>query len=118
MWYGLVIVAGVAFSGATEFIPEINEKLRLVPFTDEFKKMITSVMVIDYAGCWIVEQVFKRLFSDYRPKDIALRRPEQLKFEADRKARELEALDEQAEEARLKAIEDGLAAGTLKAARR
>lgn len=92
MYWGLVLVAGVAFSCATEFVPEINEKLRLVPFTSDFKVMITSVMIIDYAGCWIVEKGLKVLFSDYKPKDIAIRRPDQLKREEERKrAEEAEA---------------------------
>ncbi|KAF9730863.1 hypothetical protein PMIN04_008183 [Paraphaeosphaeria minitans] len=92
MYWGLVGVACVAFSCATEFVPEINEKLRLVPFTYDFKVMITSVMVIDYAGCWIVEKGLKTLFSDYKPKDIAIRRLDQLKREEERKrVEELEA---------------------------
>jgi cation-transporting ATPase 13A1 len=101
MWYGLVIVAGVAFSCATEFVPEINEKLKLVPFTTEFKTTITTVMIIDYAGCWICEQGFKALFSDYKPKDIAVRRKDQLEFEEKRKnaeAAEEEARKEREEE--------------------
>jgi cation-transporting ATPase 13A1 len=88
MYWGLVGVACVAFSCATEFVPEINEKLRLVPFTYDFKVMITSVMVIDYAGCWIIEKGLKTLFSDYKPKDIAIRRPDQLKREEERKKME------------------------------
>lgn len=88
MYWGLVIVAGVAFSCATEFVPEINEKLKLVPFTTEFKTTLTVVMIIDYAGCWICEQGFKILFSDYKPKDIAVRRPDQIAFEEERKAKE------------------------------
>lgn len=85
MYWGLVLVAGVAFSCATEFIPEINEKLRLVPFTSDFKYMITSVMVADYAGCWIIEKGLKWAFSDNKTKDIAIRRPDQLKREEERK---------------------------------
>lgn len=88
MYWGLVGVACVAFSCATEFVPEINEKLRLVPFSSDFKVMITSVMVIDYAGCWIVEKGLKVLFSDYKPKDIAIRRADQLERERARKALE------------------------------
>ncbi|KAF2402101.1 hypothetical protein EJ06DRAFT_508445 [Trichodelitschia bisporula] len=97
MWYGLVIVSGVAFSCATEFIPEINVKLKLVPFTTAFKLTLTSVMIIDYAGCWIVEQVFKWAFSDYRPKDIAIRRPDQLAFEEERNRAEAEAEEQKRE---------------------
>ena len=85
MYWGLVAVSGVAFSGATEFIPELNTKLKLVPFTYDFKVMLTSVMILDYAACWIIEKGLKVAFSDYKPKDIAVRRPEQLKREEERR---------------------------------
>lgn len=88
MYWGLIAASGVAFSCATEFIPELNEKLRLVPFTNEFKVTLTVLMIFDYGGCWLIENVLKHFFSDFRPKDIALRRPDQLKREADRKLQE------------------------------
>ncbi|KAL4980791.1 hypothetical protein BDW66DRAFT_156502 [Aspergillus desertorum] len=88
MYWGLVAASGVAFSCATEFVPELNEKLRLVPFSTEFKVTLTVLMALDYAGCWVVENVLKRLFSDFRPKDIAVRRPDQLQREAERKNKE------------------------------
>ena len=88
MYWGLVLVSGVAFSCSTEFIPEINEKLKLVPFTYEFKVMLTILMVIDFAACWVIEKGLKAAFSDYKPKDIAIRRPDQLKREETRKAEE------------------------------
>ncbi|KAF1811767.1 hypothetical protein P152DRAFT_459229 [Eremomyces bilateralis CBS 781.70] len=99
MYWGIILVAAVAFSCATEFIPEINEKLRLVPFTSEFKLVMTTTMVVDYAGCWIIEFVLKRLFSDYRPKDIAVRRADQLERE-ERRNREEEAEAERLREER------------------
>jgi len=89
MYWGLIGVAGVAFSCSTEFIPELNEKLRLVKFTDAFKLTMTTVMILDYAGCWIIEKTLKWAFSDFRPKDIAIRRPDQLKVEEDRKQNDL-----------------------------
>lgn len=88
MYWGLVLVSGVAFSCATEFIPEINEKLKLVPFTSEFKVMLTAMMLLDFAGCWVIEKGLKYAFSDYKPKDIAIRRPEQIKREEERKVEE------------------------------
>ncbi|KAL8706552.1 MAG: hypothetical protein Q9201_000425 [Fulgogasparrea decipioides] len=91
MYWGLVLVSGVAFSCSTEFIPEMNEKLRLVPFSTGFKVTMTGVMIVDYIGCYIVEKVLKNAFSDFRPKDIAIRRPDQIKVEEDRRAREKEA---------------------------
>lgn len=88
MYYGLVGVAGIAFACSTELIPEINEKLRLVPFTDAFKWTMTVTMALDYAACYIIEIVLKWAFSDYKPKDIAIRRPDQDKREQERNERE------------------------------
>lgn len=98
MYYGLVGVAFVAFSCATEFIPEINEKLRLVPFTTEFKVTMTVVMIIDYAGCWIIEKTLKYFFSDYKPKDIAVRRKDQIEREEARKKLEAEEAERKKEQ--------------------
>ncbi|KAK4553739.1 putative cation-transporting ATPase 1 [Recurvomyces mirabilis] len=97
MWWGIVLVTGVAFSCATEFIPEINEKLKLVPFNSEFKWTLTAVMVLDYVGCWTVEKALKTLFSDFRPKDIAVRRPDQLERERVRLEKEQAEIDREKE---------------------
>lgn len=91
MYYGLLVCSFVAFSASTEFVPELNEKLRLVPFEGHFKFVLTSAMLADYCGCWIVETVLKRLFSDFRPKDIAVRRPDQIEREEKRKMVEAKA---------------------------
>lgn len=95
MFWGIVLVAGVAFSCSTEFIPELNEKMKLVSFSPAFKMAMTTTMIIDYFGCYIVEQILKQAFSDFRPKDIAMRRPDQLRAEEERianeKAAEIEA---------------------------
>ncbi|MCJ1309559.1 hypothetical protein MMC25_003219 [Agyrium rufum] len=88
MYWGLILVSGVAFSCSTEFIPELNEKLKLVPFTDEFKTLLTSTMALDFAACYLIEKGLKIAFSDFRPKDIAVRRPDQLKREEERKEKE------------------------------
>lgn len=104
MYWGIILVAGVAFSCATEFIPEINEQLKLVPFTADFKATLTGLMILDFAGCWIIEKVLKHAFSDFRPKDIAIRRPDQLEREEKRKAAEFEAK----EKARIEELEKKL----------
>lgn len=88
MYWGLILVSGVAFSCSTELIPEMNQKLGLVPFTNAFKTTITVVMALDYVACYVIEVGLKKLFSDFRPKSIAVRRPEQLKEEAERKNKE------------------------------
>ncbi|KAF2127493.1 cation-transporting ATPase 4 [Dothidotthia symphoricarpi CBS 119687] len=107
MYWGLVLVSGVAFSCATEFIPEINEKLKLVPFTSEFKVMITSIMALDFGACWIIEKGLKWGFSDNKPKDIALRRPDQLERENRRKEEavvEAQRKKNEAEEEKARAV--------------
>ncbi|PVH88075.1 hypothetical protein DL98DRAFT_556358 [Cadophora sp. DSE1049] len=84
MYWGIIGVSAIAFSCSTEFVPEINEKMRLVPFTSDFKTTMTVTMIVDYLGCWVIEKTLKVLFSDYKPKDIAIRRPDQLAREQKR----------------------------------
>ena len=73
MWWSIVGVTGIAFACSVEFIPELNEKLKLVKFTSEFQQILTVTMLVDFIGCWIVEQAFKWAFSDNKPKEIATR---------------------------------------------
>ncbi|KAK5045924.1 hypothetical protein LTR84_008710 [Exophiala bonariae] len=101
MYWGLLGCTFVAFSGSTEFLPELNDKLRLVPFTSQFKWTLTTLMIVDFCGCWLVEQVFKRAFSDFRPKDIAIKRPDQVARDDKRK----QEAAEKAEKERIEAIE-------------
>jgi cation-transporting ATPase 13A1 len=100
MYWGIIGVSAIAFSCSTEFIPEINEKMKLVPFTSEFKTTMTVTMIVDYLGCYVIEKVLKALFSDYKPKDIAVRRPDQLAREqkriTDAKAAVIRAEEEKA----------------------
>lgn len=113
MYWGLVSVSAVAFSCATEFIPEINEKLKLVPFTTDFKFMITTVMAGDFIACYVIEKGLKHFFSDNKPKDIAVRRPDQLKREEERKkVEEREAQEKKNREIEEKARAAGIAPAT------
>jgi len=104
MWWGIVLVTGVAFCASTEFVPELNEKLRLVPFSMDFKVRLTTVMVVDFMGCYVVEKVLKALYSDYKPKDIAERRPDQIKFEEERNERERREREDEEEKKRGEAM--------------
>jgi len=88
MFYGILGVSGIAFACSMELVPELNEQMKLVAFTDEFKTTMTAVMVLDYIGCWVVEVVFKWAFSDLKARDIAERRPDQLERERVRKEEE------------------------------
>lgn len=104
MFWGILGVTAIAFSCSTEFIPEINQQMKLVPFKHEFKTTLTAIMIIDFVACYLIEVVLKRLFSDFRPRDIAERRPEQLERERARKAEEQRVKDEEEERKRLEKV--------------
>ncbi|KAK4142193.1 uncharacterized protein C8A04DRAFT_13438 [Dichotomopilus funicola] len=104
MFYGIVGVTGIAFACSTELIPELNEAMKLVPFTDTFKTTMTMVMVLDYVACYVIEVVLKYLFSDLKARDIAERRPEQLERERARKAVEAKKKEEEEEAKRLEKV--------------
>jgi len=89
MFYGILGVTAIAFACSTEFVPELNGAMKLVPFKDEFKTTMTTVMILDFVACYLIEIVLKFLFSDLRARDIAERRPEQLERERARKEQEL-----------------------------
>ena len=122
MYYGIVGVTALAFACAMELVPDINEQMKLVPFTEEFKLNMTGVMLFDFGVCFVIERVLKYLFSDFRPKDIAIRREEQNLREKERKegdkvkaAREIvaeaarkEREDDEKREAQVKAFEQRL----------
>ncbi|KAK4163309.1 putative type V cation-transporting ATPase [Cladorrhinum sp. PSN259] len=95
MFYGILGVTGIAFACSTEFIPELNEQMKLVKFSDEFKFTMTTIMIADFVGCYLLEIIFKYLFSDLKAKDIAERRPEQLERERVRKEEERKLKDEE-----------------------
>lgn len=106
MFYGILGVSGLAFVCALELMPEINEQMKLVPFSEEFKMNMTACMVLDYGVCWIIEVGLKALFSDYRPRDIADRRPDQLAREAERKKAVEAVKAEEEEKKRLEKVAD------------
>ncbi|KAG6897589.1 hypothetical protein C0992_013265 [Termitomyces sp. T32_za158] len=70
LWWGLIGASAVAFSGATDFMPELNRWLQIVEMKESFKFQLTSVMIIDFAGCWVIEKICKRLFADLEPKPM------------------------------------------------
>ena len=73
LYYGLLGASAVAFSGATDFMPELNRWLQIVEMADPFKARLTSVMVIDFVGCWVIEKVCKFFFADLEPKPLVTR---------------------------------------------
>ncbi|KAF5309972.1 hypothetical protein D9619_010464 [Psilocybe cf. subviscida] len=68
--YGLLGASAVAFSGATDFMPEMNRWLQIVEMSDSFKFKLTTSMVVDFAGCWLIEILCKYLFADLEPKPM------------------------------------------------
>ena len=73
LYYGLVCATAVAFSGATDFVPELNRWLQIVEMADSFKFRLTVTMLIDFAGCWVIEVACKSLFADLEPKPMITR---------------------------------------------
>ncbi|KAI0300122.1 endoplasmic reticulum Ca-transporting P-type ATPase [Multifurca ochricompacta] len=73
LYWGLVGASAVAFSGATDFIPELNRWLQVVELDNAFKLRLTASMIIDFIGCWVIEKVCKHLFADLEPKPIVTR---------------------------------------------
>lgn len=104
MFYGIMGVSAIAFSCSLELIPEINQQMKLVPFTEPFRNTMTAVMALDFCACWAIEVVLKRLFSDFRPRSVAERRPDQLERERVRKAEEQRIKDEHEEKKRLERV--------------
>ncbi|KAF9971052.1 hypothetical protein BGZ73_006069 [Actinomortierella ambigua] len=70
LYRGLLAVGGVAVAGATEFIPEFNEWLQIVPFPEDFKTKLVAVMFGDYFIAWGIEIVCNKLFGNFPVKDI------------------------------------------------
>ncbi|KAG0244727.1 hypothetical protein BGX31_008616 [Mortierella sp. GBA43] len=70
LYRGLLAVGGVAVAGATEFMPEFNEWLQLVPFPEDFKTKLIGIMAFDYFVAWAIEIVCNTLFGNFPAKDI------------------------------------------------
>ncbi|KAJ7853494.1 hypothetical protein B0H14DRAFT_2758132 [Mycena olivaceomarginata] len=73
LYYGLVGASAVAFCGATDFMPELNRWLQIVEMTGSFKFRLTTSMIVDFAGCWIIEKTCKHLFAELEPKPMVTR---------------------------------------------
>ncbi|KAG0089409.1 hypothetical protein BGZ93_009872 [Podila epicladia] len=70
LYRGLLAVGGVAVAGATEFMPEFNEWLQLVPFPEDFKTKLMGIMFFDYFVAWAIELTCNHLFGNFAAKDI------------------------------------------------
>ncbi|KAH9942697.1 endoplasmic reticulum Ca-transporting P-type ATPase [Amylocystis lapponica] len=73
LYWGLVGAAAVAFSGSTDFMPELNRWLQVVEMENAFKFKLTMTMLVDFVGCWVIEFITKWLFADLEPKAMITR---------------------------------------------
>lgn len=73
MYYGLLGVAGLALIGSTEFMPELNQAMRFVPMTTDFKAKLTGSILVDLSFTWVIEVVMKHFFMNSGASDIAER---------------------------------------------
>ncbi|RHZ71892.1 hypothetical protein Glove_251g27 [Diversispora epigaea] len=73
LFWCLFFVGTVAFACASEIVLPLNDFLRLVPLTNEFKIQLLGIMLFDFCGAWLIELIFKFLFSNNKPKAIAKR---------------------------------------------
>ena len=73
LYYGLLGASLVAYSGASEFIPELNSWLQLVKMTPAFKVKLSVSMILDFGLCFVVEKGCKFLFADLEPAELVTR---------------------------------------------
>lgn len=93
LYYGLIGASAVAFSGSTNFMPEFNRWLQIVDMSSsvrhsprpniscyahpcalsQFMFQLTTTMVVDFLGCYVIEVVCKYLFADLEPKPLITR---------------------------------------------
>jgi len=95
LWWGLVGASAVAFSGSTDFMPEMNRWLQIVVMESSFKVRLTAVMILDFVGCWVFEVVCKYLFASLEPKAMITKGRE--RREARRKLQEQQKQKQQAD---------------------
>ncbi|WRT66585.1 uncharacterized protein IL334_003544 [Kwoniella shivajii] len=93
LYWGLLGVSCVAYSGATDFFPELNRWLQLVEMTSSFKFKLTTSMVLDFVGCWAIEKSCKVLFASLEPAEMVTRgreRREKRRLEEEKQKVQLE----------------------------
>ncbi|CAG8436271.1 3026_t:CDS:10 [Diversispora eburnea] len=73
LFWSLFSVGTVAFACASEIVLPLNDFLKLVPLKNEFKIQLIGIMLFDFCGAWLLELIFKFLFSNNKPKAIAKR---------------------------------------------
>lgn len=72
MYYGLLSVIMLIFSCCTEMIPELNQLMKLVPMTLQFKLKLLIFILFDFFGCLGFETFFKHFFMAKKLPEISL----------------------------------------------
>jgi len=73
LYWGLIGASAVAICGATDFVPELNRWLQIVEMERAFMVRLTLSMIIDFAGCFLIEIGCKALFRDMEPREFVVR---------------------------------------------
>ncbi|KAG2734302.1 hypothetical protein G9P44_002308 [Scheffersomyces stipitis] len=73
MYYGLLGVSFLTLAGSTELMPELNEAMKFVKMSTDFKIKLTGSILIDLSFTWAIEVVLKHYFMNSGPADIAIR---------------------------------------------
>jgi cation-transporting ATPase 13A1 len=66
----LLMVGGISVVAASELYPEFNEWLQLVPMPPAFRRVLLTMMAIDFFGCLAIEWFCKWLLFDARPRIV------------------------------------------------
>lgn len=69
LYWGLIGASAIAYLGALEFMPELNEWLQLTKMSTDYQSHLVAAMALDFIGCYAFE-AFWKLFSDVRPKPM------------------------------------------------
>ncbi|WFD28830.1 putative cation-transporting ATPase 1 [Malassezia nana] len=71
LYWGLLGASAIAYLGALELMPELNEWLQLTKMSSEYQTLLVSAMALDFVGSYALE-AFWKLFADVRPKPLIL----------------------------------------------
>lgn len=69
LYWGLIGASAIAYLGALELMPELNEWLQLTKMSSDYQTLLVSAMALDFVGSYALE-AFWKLFADVRPKPL------------------------------------------------
>lgn len=69
LYWGLIGASAIAYLGALELLPEMNEWLQLAKMSTDYQSWLIGLMAVDFVGSYLLE-MFWKLFADVRPKPL------------------------------------------------